>query len=255
MHFIFICPIIFPPFFIFYCLLLRPTNQRRDIWIENSGNEELRNVPLKVRKYFCESHFDPKYIRKQFTRTTLSRDAVPYKYEDKTKGKLRMSCLVFIVILICNSSSYFLDKRKTYTRTDNRKSIFKKTNAKKVKFENIHTGSDEESTSETDEMGMNKTFVNMNDAEEVESEIEAEEVTEIEMNNEAVERIGAQSFYHNRRNRLRLENEIHSEADEVQFFALSIVGDLKRLTPQNRSIAKCHITQYLADLKYGDKLK
>lgn len=29
---------------------------------------------------FCEDHFDPRYVRKQFNRTTLRRDAVPYVY-------------------------------------------------------------------------------------------------------------------------------------------------------------------------------
>lgn len=29
---------------------------------------------------FCEDHFDPKYLRRQFNRTILRRDAIPYPY-------------------------------------------------------------------------------------------------------------------------------------------------------------------------------
>lgn len=39
--------------------------------------------------------------------------------------------------------------------------------------------------------------------------------------------------------------------NEETYFALSLVGILKRLTPHKRAIAKCHILSYLTELEYG----
>lgn len=38
---------------------------------------------------------------------------------------------------------------------------------------------------------------------------------------------------------------------EETYFALSLVGILKRLPPHKRAIAKCHILSYLTELEYG----
>lgn len=59
----------------------RPNDSRRDAWIKNSGNIELYGITTQ-RRLFCEDHFDPKYLRCQFNRTTLRRDAVPYAHGD-----------------------------------------------------------------------------------------------------------------------------------------------------------------------------
>lgn len=60
----------------------RPNDLRRDAWIRNSGNAELYGIGLTQRRLFCEDHFDPKYLRCQFNRTTLRRDAIPYPHDD-----------------------------------------------------------------------------------------------------------------------------------------------------------------------------
>lgn len=39
--------------------------------------------------------------------------------------------------------------------------------------------------------------------------------------------------------------------NEETYFALSLVGILKRLPPHKRAIAKCHILSYLTELEYG----
>lgn len=39
--------------------------------------------------------------------------------------------------------------------------------------------------------------------------------------------------------------------NEETYFALSLVGILKRLSPHKRAIAKCHILSYLTELEYG----
>lgn len=39
--------------------------------------------------------------------------------------------------------------------------------------------------------------------------------------------------------------------NEETYFALSLLGTLRRLTPHKRAIAKCHILSYLTELEYG----
>lgn len=63
----------------FFTLQPRPVDSRREVWIKNSGNENA-NIDWNRRKMFCEDHFEPKYFRRQFNRTTLRRDAVPNVY-------------------------------------------------------------------------------------------------------------------------------------------------------------------------------
>lgn len=58
----------------------RPIDYRREIWITNSGNERIQNLEPSHRRVFCEDHFDPKYLRRQFNRTILRKDAIPYPY-------------------------------------------------------------------------------------------------------------------------------------------------------------------------------
>lgn len=67
-----------------FCFIVNysPNDSRRDAWIKNSGNIELYGISLTQRRLFCEDHFDPKYLRCQFNRTTLRRDAVPYAHDD-----------------------------------------------------------------------------------------------------------------------------------------------------------------------------
>lgn len=60
----------------------RPTDSRREIWINNSGNDQLRDVNPNLRRIFCEDHFHPKYLRRQFNRTILRREAIPYAYNE-----------------------------------------------------------------------------------------------------------------------------------------------------------------------------
>lgn len=58
-----------------------PTDKRRDIWIKNSGNPTLLNISPSSIKKFCEHHFAPQYVKKQFNRTLLTKDAIPTPYE------------------------------------------------------------------------------------------------------------------------------------------------------------------------------
>lgn len=46
-------------------------------------------------------------------------------------------------------------------------------------------------------------------------------------------------------------SETVDDNKEETYFALSLVGILKRLPPHKRAIAKCHILSYLTELEYG----
>lgn len=65
----------------------RPIDDRRSIWIANSGNEQLKDINTNLRKVFCEDHFDPKYLRRQFNRTILRKDAIPYPFGEIPEGQ------------------------------------------------------------------------------------------------------------------------------------------------------------------------
>lgn len=79
-------------------LIYRPHDSRREIWIKNSGNEKLHDIDPTKRRVFCEDHFDAKYLRVQFNRTILRRDAVPFSFDEiqadaQEVGKKRLAIL------------------------------------------------------------------------------------------------------------------------------------------------------------------
>lgn len=53
---------------------------QRELWINNSGNPELKHLAPSAVRQFCEEHFQEKDIRRQFHRAILARDAVPVPY-------------------------------------------------------------------------------------------------------------------------------------------------------------------------------
>lgn len=54
-----------------------PTDSRREIWIERSGNKSLQNISSKAKRFVCEVHFTEHNLRRQFNRTILHRNAIP----------------------------------------------------------------------------------------------------------------------------------------------------------------------------------
>ncbi|XP_063707899.1 uncharacterized protein LOC134836649 [Culicoides brevitarsis] len=74
----------------FFNLPIAP--ERRKIWIENAGpnNPKLQNLDEKAKRIFCEAHFEEKYMRRQFNRTTLHPTAVPIKYGSTEPGNEEM---------------------------------------------------------------------------------------------------------------------------------------------------------------------
>ncbi|XP_053692320.1 uncharacterized protein LOC128740778 [Sabethes cyaneus] len=65
-----------------------PKDSRRQVWLQKSGNEELAaHLPSDARRQVCEVHFAEPHIRRQFHRTTLSRFAVPLDYRIRKEPK------------------------------------------------------------------------------------------------------------------------------------------------------------------------
>lgn len=69
-----------------------PTDYRRGIWIKNSGNPELLKITPSTIKKFCENHFHPKFFKRQFNRTLLTKDAIPNPFEGL------LFCLCFSIL-------------------------------------------------------------------------------------------------------------------------------------------------------------
>lgn len=67
-------------------IISRPNDWRREVWIKNSGNDKLHGINPTLRRLFCEDHFDPKYMRCQFNRTILRRDAVPNPFDEMSES-------------------------------------------------------------------------------------------------------------------------------------------------------------------------
>lgn len=49
-----------------------------------------------------------------------------------------------------------------------------------------------------------------------------------------------------------IQLDLNEASNEETYFALSLIGTLKRLDPRKRAIAKCNILKYLTELEYGD---
>uniref|UniRef100_A0A336KJW3 CSON010910 protein n=1 Tax=Culicoides sonorensis TaxID=179676 RepID=A0A336KJW3_CULSO len=82
---------------------------KRKQWIINSGNKDLQNLDAKAKRIFCEKHFEDKYLRKQFNRTTLHPMAVLKKYDDKEDYQ---NAAVVLEFQAKNSTKeYILDER------------------------------------------------------------------------------------------------------------------------------------------------
>lgn len=72
-----------------------PTDpKRREEWIRNSGpdNKKLQDLDEKSKRFFCDKHFDEKYMRRQFHRVTLHPSAVPLKYGEESKSQVVVEC-------------------------------------------------------------------------------------------------------------------------------------------------------------------
>lgn len=249
---------------------------------------------------FCEDHFDEKYLRRQFNRTTLRKDAIPYPYEEnKEIGDYEMLIgFLFLMIFIRNKST-------PISHTHDISSILEciEMAASDEDLDSFQTESVEssgqfvipKSTSETKILNRNVRQNNKNIeidfiifGEQSQEPIQMEESEQISREEESVQsacknkRLRFESSINQPNKSSQKENiekmltrkadvpkkldaamvksssdgivsssEIVDDNKEETYFALSLVGILKRLTPHKRAIAKCHILSYLTELEYG----
>ncbi|XP_055304624.1 uncharacterized protein LOC129569612 [Sitodiplosis mosellana] len=276
-----------------------PTDDRREIWIKNSGNERLKNLDASLRRVFCEYHFDPKYLRRQFNRTILRRDAIPYPYTESPASQeieyIEMAeseeepeqCQSEpiessneqneVVIVLKKSPNIQMLQRKSSNvsqikpnldkRIMNLKKELERKPAKEEKDEEIDfivlEEISQEATENTEEPVENEE-VEPNASKKMRLEMEQtahgpnessqpEKVEEIAIQKPAVQKITNVQLPVARKSTdgIVSSSETVDANNEETYFALSLVGILKRLPPHKRAIAKCHILSYLTELEYG----
>lgn len=250
---------------------------------------------------FCEDHFDEKYLRRQFNRTTLRKDAIPYPYEEnKEIGDYEMLIgFLFLIIFIRNKFTSFshtndissileciemaasdedLDSVQTESVESSGQFVFSKpTSETKILNRNIMRQNNKnieidfiifgehgqepiklEESEQISREGESVQSASKNKRLRFESSINRpNESSQKELNEEMLTReadvpkkLGA-SMVKSSSDGIVSSSEIVDDNKEETYFALSLVGILKRLTPHKRAIAKCHILSYLTELEYG----
>lgn len=251
---------------------------------------------------FCEDHFESKFLRRQFNRTTLHRSAVPYPYSKSQQIGLFQIFPIFpwkiykrISFPECiemaesedevepvsiklemnneqqddaNSFIILLDhgEPKKVRRIEAKKDTQLNLNTKRI----INSGKREhESNQETDDINVlivsnNETS---NDLAELPKQPETN-ATEIQTKRSRIEKSPIPLVVDEKSSQniesptsknvqktigdvlVSSSEKVDSNSEET-YFALSLVGILKRLPPHKRAIAKCHILNYLTELEYG----
>lgn len=60
-----------------------PNDERRQIWIENSGNSLIKNLTEKQIRFLCEHHFHKEDIQEQHGQKILTETAIPIVFPKK----------------------------------------------------------------------------------------------------------------------------------------------------------------------------
>ncbi|CAD7080154.1 unnamed protein product [Hermetia illucens] len=248
-----------------------PKDYRREIWIANSGNPSLANLKTTTHKQFCEKHFDPKYLRRNFTRTLLRKDAVPYKYDERkdTSKSLYVRERQFTVdekesdtalqssvedeCII--SSNLIEDDEIIYQESEDQ------TYVEDIQFkpENL-----QEYTHFSELLDENTDFITSIDENPVEQLEDRISETE-EHINDIIQPSSSTQCQESTADRdsptqtLPVQKTVSNEDyDEDRHFALSLLGYFKHLPPRTKAIAKLKILQYLTELEldnHSDALK
>ncbi|XP_031628417.1 PH domain-containing protein DDB_G0275795-like [Contarinia nasturtii] len=289
-----------------------PNDERRDIWIKNSGNERLKDVPSSSRRVFCEDHFDPKYLRRQFNRALLRKEAIPYPYgsapptqepdsveieyiemgeseeeEQEQEQEQEQSQTESIkssdeVVVLLNQMVKFRErtqlqfkqspKKRTIENDANTKPEEKE--AEKMILNDLKRKPIENLLQSLEDADDEINYILLEDKSQDSIEPEDNEPNtskkiriEIEQNQsngisqeEKVDKIVQKSgtpikpaviVARNNVDGVVSSSETVDRNNEETYFALSLVGILKRLPPHKRAIAKCHILSYLTELEYG----
>lgn len=186
-----------------------PRDNRRAIWILNSGNKQLRKISDTAVRFFCEKHFEESDIRRQFHRTSLRKSAVPIPYQNPGKSSPSNS------EEHSNSDDEFVEVR-----------LFEKDHTK------VPTDFDDDSS-------------NLNISlkpERLEKQVSTKAVAELEPETNSIEErtVAVQSK--------EMETPLF-KCDEDTNYLLSLVGYFRRMPSRTKAISKLRILEYLTELE------
>ncbi|KAJ6647405.1 hypothetical protein Bhyg_02627 [Pseudolycoriella hygida] len=265
-----------------------PKDHRRRTWIENSGNTELADLSATARRVVCEKHFSANFMRKQFHRTILSRDAVPEKYT----GALNDSFVEPITIQSDNSNNSSLPDQVECIVTEYEEDAEQDPND----YDENYVSEEEDEVPEIETVECYDDYEtkdnNIKNLEQIRREVtavldrrpfsscfqEVEIVTENrgkrkkndvvvpakilkKMENTSVDVPGQRIQGDSLSSDIKVSSsssktddrsvESHIINDEDKYFGLTIVGILQRIAPQKKAFAKVNILRYLTELEYG----
>ncbi|XP_058816187.1 uncharacterized protein LOC131679473 [Topomyia yanbarensis] len=260
--------------------------RRRELWLHRSGSEDL--VP-SARSLVCEVHFEESHLRRQFHRTTLSADAVPLDYRLRKK-LLDAEKNQDTTVINQSAPTDSADEIYTIVEADYELVVENETAHDSPQIESLDNVQaddcvDVESIvhSETSEPGScrsspellvepskrkndRETSRNINEpiAEQNNKKIKtidpqfgnetcvtssSASATEEEISGSKspiVEQSKQQEVRH-----VQPPTSTTGRMSEEEYFALSLVGPLQRLSPEKRAIAKMKILTYLVQLECG----
>ncbi|GAB0093218.1 hypothetical protein DMENIID0001_082940 [Sergentomyia squamirostris] len=265
---------------------LPKNDKRREVWVANSGNEQLMREYRKnnnVRRLFCEKHFKDQHKKCQFNRTTLRQDAVPFIYDMnlaeafllKDKGDV-----IFLKQEVDSCEEYLSEDVPVAIVAPQNNQEEEKNMDESESIEYVNFIEDEESEKDISENSLaiqtvNKMIKNYSTTkpfqkkehfvitdidDEIIETIEASSQEDVEKDiMEEDESIlnPAEEFLGNEENALQERVEQveppPGHLEEDRYFVLSLLSPLSKLTCEQRAIAKVNILKYLLELEVGKK--
>ncbi|XP_058452374.1 uncharacterized protein LOC131431010 [Malaya genurostris] len=250
-------------------------SSRRQLWLKRSGCED--HVP-NTRAVVCEVHFEESDLRRQFHRTTLRADAVPRDYRnrqellnDRPKNKTDDKCSTDEVYTIVEADYELVVGNKTESANISSESV---QNYDYIEIESIteselsENNSPGSSTEVCEESHKRKTHEQCGT---IPSLIKDQYTKKIKTADPIIETASSVTSTSGSRI-VTAEEEAVPESpvderviqskekkptttadklSEEEYFALSLVGPLQRLSPEKRAVAKVKILTYLVRLECG----
>ncbi|XP_055546939.1 uncharacterized protein LOC129731161 [Wyeomyia smithii] len=236
-----------------------PKDERRKIWLQRSGAEELLQLSANARRLVCELHFDEPHIRRQFHRTTLSRDAVPLDYrirkeliEDNSDEE---SDRILEATVIGEGSEDSKEANFNLVMDNDSKS----SNDSHVVVEFYEEELPEDAVPEESEPVDDSEALDIQHTKKIKfSQCTESDNSWVTSSSALADRNISSEKSRTTEQKSRAENSTdiktsssHGKMTEDEYFAMSLVGPLQRLSPEKRAIAKIKILTYLVQLECG----
>ncbi|XP_055640568.1 uncharacterized protein LOC129777979 [Toxorhynchites rutilus septentrionalis] len=239
-----------------------PKDNRRGIWLALSGNEDVEDLPLNSRRAVCEIHFSEKYLRRQFQRTTLSRDAIPLNFNirkdtprvavPKVSIGVRIGMLdTYHEVPDSSSETNPADLESEFTfgegyftgqRNSSENNFSARDQAEQDDDDDDDDSMQEDSFSQNDESNKRKLDKRVDDSTPAAGSSTAKQARRLA---EAEDHEPPQAMTQH------CTKDSSDRISEEEHYALSLVGPLQRLPPNKRAVAKVKILSYLTQLECG----